>query len=207
MFSSNAILSLYLKWTGDYSVELVNYMPMAVSAVGIVGTLVLGWYSDFTRRSWHVGVLTACTAIITGSIMLKPPSDAARFFALYLNGIQYANQTVMFAWANRLTLGDAPKRSLILAAMNTVAVIFYSFWSICFYAADQAPKWTRGSVAMIVSGCFLMLGTFVVRHLETRSRKAEEECGVLGVIEVQGLDPASSLEKNGTESAIQHVKQ
>ncbi|EXJ90309.1 hypothetical protein A1O1_03408 [Capronia coronata CBS 617.96] len=205
MFSSNAILSLYLKWTGDYSVELVNYMPMAVSAVGIVCTLVLGWYSDFTRRSWHVGVLTSCTAIITGAIMLSPPNDAARMFALYLNGIQYSNQTVMFAWANRLTLDDAPKRSIILAAMNTVAVIFYSFWSISFYAADQAPKWTRGSIAMIVSGSCMMIGVFVVRYLEAKTAKNH----TLGQA-MEGIETSYSLEKGdnkgAAETAVQDVE-
>ncbi|EXJ80756.1 hypothetical protein A1O3_07040 [Capronia epimyces CBS 606.96] len=209
MFSSNAILSLYLKWTKDYSVELVNYMPMAVSAVGIVCTIVLGWYSDFTRRSWHVGVLTSCTAIITGAIMLNPPNDVARMFALYLNGIQYSNQTVMFAWANRLIIDDAPKRSIVLAAMNTVAVMFYTFWSISFYAADQAPKWRRGSIAMMVSGSCMMLGVFVVRYLEAKTlRERARVRPVEGVVE--GVDPVFSMEKGdskgGVEAAVHDVK-
>jgi MFS transporter, ACS family, pantothenate transporter len=170
MFSTNAIMNLYLKSLGTFSVIEVNYLPAAVSGVGIVATLVLGWYSDFTSRSWHVGFLTSCTAIVAGAIMLNPPNFAAKMFALYLNGCQWANQTVMFAWANRLLRDDDVKRSFILATMNTTAVIFYSFWAITFYAADQGPMWREGSIAMIVSGCCMGAGVGVVKLLENRDR-------------------------------------
>ncbi|KIV96859.1 hypothetical protein PV10_00674 [Exophiala mesophila] len=173
MFSTNAVLNLYLKWTEDYTVQMVNYMPMGVSAVGIVGTLVLGWYSDFSGGSWHVGVITSCTAIISGAIMLNPPNRAATMFALYLNGIQYANQTVMFAWASKNTFGDAPKRAIILAAMNTSAVVFYCWWPILFYAADQAPAWRAGSIAIIASAIAMLGGVLVIRHLEARRKSTE----------------------------------
>jgi ACS family pantothenate transporter-like MFS transporter len=97
MFSTNAIMNLYLKSLNRYSITEVNYIPTAVSGVGIVATLVLGWYSDFTRSSWHVGVLLSFTAITAGSIMLNPPSFSGKMFALFLNGCQWANQTVMLA--------------------------------------------------------------------------------------------------------------
>lgn len=95
MFSSNAILNIFLKYTKQYTVQQVNYIPTAVSGIAIVSTLVLGWYTDFTKKSWHVGILLSWTAIITGSIMLNPPTYGAKLFALFLNGMQYANQTVM----------------------------------------------------------------------------------------------------------------
>ncbi len=55
--------------------------------MGIVATLILGWYSDWNpRHRWHVGIFLSFTAIISGSLMLSPPSEAARFAALILNG-------------------------------------------------------------------------------------------------------------------------
>lgn len=173
MYSTNAVLNLYLKWTENYTVKMINYLPMGVSAVGIVGTLTLGWYSDFSGGSWHVGVITSCTAIISGAVMLNPPNEAATMFALYLNGIQYANQTVMFAWASKNTFGDAPKRAIILAAMNTAAVVFYCWWPILFYAADQAPKWRAGSIAIIICAFAMLAGVLVIRHLEVRRKTIE----------------------------------
>ncbi|KAJ0383024.1 hypothetical protein COL922a_011347 [Colletotrichum nupharicola] len=65
MFSTNAIMNLWLSSTGDYSVEQVNYIPTGVAGVGIVATLFLGWYSDFTKRYWHQTVLFAWANAVT----------------------------------------------------------------------------------------------------------------------------------------------
>ncbi|EOO03497.1 putative pantothenate transporter protein [Phaeoacremonium minimum UCRPA7] len=195
MFSSNAVMQLYLSSLGTFSVTKVNYMPAGVSAVGIFSTLVLGWYSDFTRRSWHIGILLSATAVTTAAIMLHPPSFAGKMFALYLNGCQYANQTVMFAWANRLVKDDENKRSFIVAAMNTSAVVFYSFWSISFYAANMAPMWRRGAIAMLVSGCLMCLGTLVVKHLEDRDAKLLEMTPGIETPADEGASDGMEVEK------------
>lgn len=123
MYSSNAIMQLWLSSTEDYSVAQFNYIPSSVSGMGIVATLVLGWYSDWnTRRRWHVGVMLSFTAIISAALMLRPPTRAAKFAALILNGFQYAGQTVMFAWANDLTRKDDAKRAIIISSMNMFSV-------------------------------------------------------------------------------------
>ncbi|ETN42740.1 uncharacterized protein HMPREF1541_01898 [Cyphellophora europaea CBS 101466] len=160
MWSTNGIFQIWLGTTGKYSVEQVNYIPTSQSGFGIVCTLLLGWYSDFnTRNRWHVGVILTITAIISGALMLNPPSDAARFVALILNGAQFAGQTVMFAWANDLTRHDDAKRSVVLASMNMFSVAVYMWWSIIFYNATQAPDWYEGSIAMICMGVFLGIVT------------------------------------------------
>lgn len=145
MFSSNAIMQLWLQSTGDYTVSQTNYIPTSVSGMGIVATLILGWYSDYgSRPRWHVGIFLSFTAIISGALFLSPPTRAARFAALILNGCQYAGQTVTFAWANDLTRDDDAKRSIVLASMNLFSVAVYLFWSILFYNTTQAPNWTEG---------------------------------------------------------------
>ena len=160
MYSSNAIMQLWLKSTKDYSVEQVNYIPTSVSGMGIVATLLLGWYSDYdTSRRWHVGILLSLTAITSGALMLSPPTRAAKFAALIINGCQFAGQTVMFAWANDLTRRDDAKRSVIIASMNMFSIAIYMWWSIVFYNATQAPDWFEGNIAMICMGAFLMVTT------------------------------------------------
>lgn len=179
MFSTNAILNLWLKSLGRYTTEEVDYIPTGVSAVGIVMTLTLGWYSDLTRQRWHVGVILSATALISGAIMLRPPSDGAKFFALFLNGAQYASQTAMFAWANDLLHEDDAKRSFILAAMNTFSVAVFMFWSILFYSTTEGPDWFEGSVAMIAMACAFFFWTVSMHYVEMRdSRK-----NVLGGVE------------------------
>lgn len=174
MFSTNAIMNLWLSSTKKYTVEQVNYIPTGVSGVGIFATLVLGWYSDFTKRQWHVGIILSFTAILSGAIMLRPPSTGAKFFALFLNGCQYASQTVLFAWANAVTREDDAKRGVILGAMNTFAIAVYMFWSLLFYSATQAPDWREGSIAMVCMGAAFFVTTICVWYLERRDRQRME---------------------------------
>lgn len=171
MFSTNAIMNLWLSYTKDYSVEDVNYIPTGVSAVGIFATIVLGMYTDYTKQRWHAGILLSFTAIISGAIMLNPPSRGGKFFALFLNGCQYAAQAALFAWANDLTKDDDAKRSIILAGMNTFAIAVYMFWSLLFYNATQVPNWRDGSIAMLVMGSMLFVSTLGVRYMEKRDQK------------------------------------
>lgn len=175
-------MNLWLSSTGDYTVAQVNYIPTGVAGVGIVGTLFLGWYADFTRKPWHVGIFLSFTAIIAGAIMLNPPSRGAKFFALFLNGCQYAGQTVMFAWANNLCREDDAKRGVILASMNTFAIAVYMFWSLIFYNATQAPNWREGSIAMLAMGAALFLTTLGVRYLERRDERKEQSDGITPIV-------------------------
>lgn len=161
-------MNLWLSHTGDYTVEQVNYIPTGIAGVGVIATLFLGWYSDFTKRPWHVGAFLSCTAIISGAIMLNPPSKEAKFFALFLNGCQYAGQTVFFAWANALVRNDDAKRGVILGAMNMFSIAVYMFWSLIFYNATQAPDWREGSIAMMCMAVATLATTMGIWYLQRR---------------------------------------
>ena len=175
MWSSNAIMQLWLKSTEEYSVEQVNYIPTSVSGMGIVATLLLGWYTDFnTRNRWHVGILLSFTAIISGALMLNPPTRGAKFAALIMNGCQFAGQTVQFAWANDLMRADDAKRSVVIASMNMFSIAIYMWWSIVFYNATQAPDWRMGSWAMIAMGLFLLVTTIATYWGQRRQERQEE---------------------------------
>jgi MFS transporter, ACS family, pantothenate transporter len=175
MFSTNAVMNIWLKSLGEYSVEQVNYIPTAIAGVGILATLILGWYSDHTRSRWQAGIFVSFTAIITGGIMIYPPSRGAKMFALFLNGCQYASQTVMFAWANDLCREDDAKRGIIIASMQTFSIAVYMFWSLLFYNATQGPMWTKGSIAMICMGVALLLNNMVIKYFERRDQKCAEK--------------------------------
>lgn len=174
MYSSNAIMQLWLKSLGEYSIPQVNYIPSSVFGLGIVATLLLGWYTDYNaRHRWHVGIFLSFTAIISGSLMLTQPTRAAKFAALILNGCQYAGQTVFFAWANDLTRKDDAKRSIVIACMNMFSVAVYLFWSLLFYNATQAPDWYKGNCAMIAMGCFTLVMTLACYFGQRRQEKKD----------------------------------
>ncbi len=201
MYSSNAIMQLWLKSTGDFSVEQVNYIPTSVSGMGIVATLVLGWYSDYNpSRRWHVGILLSFTAIISGALMLSPPTRGAKFAALIINGCQFAGQTVMFAWANDLTRTDDAKRSVVIASMNMFSVAVYLWWSLIFYNATQGPDWFKGNIAMICMGFFLLVTTLTTYFLQRRQERQQKIEAETGSSEVPV--EKKSLEADGKEISV-----
>ncbi|KAI9870780.1 MAG: hypothetical protein M1823_008642 [Watsoniomyces obsoletus] len=160
--------------------------------MGIVATLLLGWYSDYnTSRRWHVGILLSFTAILSGALMLSAPTRGAKFAALVINGCQFAGQTVMFAWANDMTRRDDAKRSVVIASMNMFSVAVYLWLSIVFYNATQAPDWFKGNIAMICMGVFLLLTTlgtmWFQKRQERQERQEREELGRTEDVAVEKL--------------------
>jgi len=124
MFADNAILNQYLKYLKTYSVEQINYIPTAVSGIAIVSNLLFSWYADWfkdSRGRIHVGILLSATGLITGAIMLNPPSINAKLFALFLNGVQLGFRSVLFAWANDICRKDDAKRAIVLGFMNAMS--------------------------------------------------------------------------------------
>lgn len=121
LFADNGILPIYLKYLKRYTIPQINYIPTAVNGIAILTVLFGGWYSEYYKQQggrWHVGLLLSFTAIITGAIMLNPPSVNAKLFALFLNGVQLGFRNVLFAWGNDLCRKDDAKRAIVLGAMN-----------------------------------------------------------------------------------------
>ncbi|KAH8892658.1 MFS general substrate transporter [Thozetella sp. PMI_491] len=173
MYADNSILALWLKSLGTYTVQQINYMPTAVYALAAVSILVCSWYADYFRNRngrVHVGIFLSITAIISGAIMLKPPNHGAKFFALYLNGIELGYRAVTFAWANEIMRMDDGKRAIVIGMMNAMTIAFYIFWTLLFYNTTQGPDWYMGNIAMICTGVAMIFSALAVRFMERRSK-------------------------------------
>ncbi|KAL6232364.1 hypothetical protein BDW75DRAFT_22444 [Aspergillus navahoensis] len=159
-FSSNSLLSLYMKShpTIHYSVAQLNNYPTGVPAVGIVSTLFWATLTDLLGgRRYIVGYFIGITGIITSILILtRFDSTATVFGAYYWAGAVYACQATFFAWCNdAMRFQEERHRSVVIASMNLGNNAVNAWWSILFYSADLAPRFTRGMYAMI--GCSVAL--------------------------------------------------
>ncbi|KAL4988854.1 major facilitator superfamily domain-containing protein [Aspergillus falconensis] len=159
-FSSNALLSLYMKshHTIHYSVAQLNNYPTGVPAVGIISTLFWATLTDLLGgKRYIVGYFIGITGIITAVLILtRFDSTATVFGAYYWAGAVYACQATFFAWCNdAMRLQEERHRSVVIASMNLGNNAVNAWWSILFYSADLAPRFTRGMYAMI--GCSVAL--------------------------------------------------
>jgi MFS transporter, ACS family, pantothenate transporter len=146
-FSSNSLLALYMKAhpTHKYTVPQLNDYPTGVPAVGIVSTLFWATLTDFMGgKRYLVGYWIGITGIITSAMILAPGSTTVMHFAAYYwAGSVYACQATFFAWANDvLRYEEDSLRAVVIASMNMGSNAVNAWWSIIFYSANLAPKFT-----------------------------------------------------------------
>ncbi|OJJ06504.1 hypothetical protein ASPVEDRAFT_140933 [Aspergillus versicolor CBS 583.65] len=176
-FSSNTLLALYMKAhpTIKYSVAQLNNYPTGVPAVGILSTLFWATLTDFLGgKRYIVGYFIGITGVATSALILaRFDSTATVFGAYYWAGAVYACQATFFAWANdAMRSRDARQRSVVIASMNLGNNAVNAWWSIIFYSADLAPRFTRGMWAMIGCSIALALWTTAILVQTTREEKA-----------------------------------
>ncbi len=142
-FSSNALLSIYMKSTKRYSVPQLNNYPTGVPAVGIISTLFWAILTDFLGgKRYIVGYWIAATGIATSAMILAPSANVTTIFAAYYwAGSVYACQATFFAWANdALRWEEDGMRAVVIGSMNAGSNAVNAWWSLLFYSADFAPK-------------------------------------------------------------------
>ncbi|OCL12252.1 MFS general substrate transporter [Glonium stellatum] len=178
-FSSNSLLALYMKAhpTHKYTVSQLNNYPTGVPAVGIVSTLSWATLTDFMGgKRYLVGYWIGITGIITSAMILAPGSTTAvHFAAYYWAGSVYACQATFFAWANDVLRHEEDSlRAVVIASMNMGSNAVNAWWSIIFYSANLAPKFTRGMWAMIACSIALAVWTTGMLYMTRRDEKGRK---------------------------------
>ena len=179
-FSSNSLLSLYLKYyqtARSYTINELNNWPTGVPAVGIVSTLFWATLTDFlSGKRYLVGYWIAITGIVTSAMILDPHAKSATIFAAYYwAGSVYACQATFFAWANdAMRFEEDSLRAVVIASMNAGSGAVNAWWSLLFYAADDAPGFTKGMWAMIATCIALAVWTTGLVWVTMRVDKRRE---------------------------------
>ncbi|KAJ7591205.1 major facilitator superfamily domain-containing protein [Mycena floridula] len=195
-FGSNNIMGQFLKAIGGYTVEQIDYYPSGVTAFAIASTIVCAVLTDRSQARWPVLIYMAVACIISAICLLvwSSPIDL-KFFAYYLGkcnlpsfrvylnfislaGASYAGQATTFAWANQICASDSQERGIVLASMNMWNNVVNAWWPLLFYRATDAPRFKKGSIAMICVSLATVVITWLVYFMEKRENvhaSADEE--------------------------------
>ncbi|KAK7020533.1 MFS general substrate transporter [Favolaschia claudopus] len=172
---SNSLMALWMKASVEpkYTIQHINYYPAGGTAVAIVSLLATAIWTDYTHKRYQVNFLIAVSMLISSVILLvyTPISTAGKFFAFYLAGVSYSGQASNFGWANDIARDDDEERSIILAAMNCGSNAVNAWWSIVFFPANEAPRWRKGMISIIVLVPILVLLTIGTRFLQLRDQR------------------------------------
>ncbi|KAJ7449911.1 major facilitator superfamily domain-containing protein [Mycena latifolia] len=188
---SNSLMALWMKASVDpkYTVQNINYYPAGGTAVAIIALLGTAVWTDYTNKRYQVNILIAACMLISSVILLvyTPISTGGKFFAFYLSGVSYAGQASNFGWCNDLARDDDQERATILAAMNMMSNAFNAWarhclrcWSIVFFPANEAPRWRKGMISIIVLAPIMVILTVGTRFLQRRDQQRAEHAGSRG---------------------------
>ncbi|KAK2597341.1 hypothetical protein QQS21_006037 [Conoideocrella luteorostrata] len=167
----NNVMQLWMASRG-YSVIQQNNYPTAQYATAIVATLIYTILSDRIRSRWECSMCIGVTFVIGSAILVAHPStDAGYFFAFYLLGTTYAPQALWYSWMADLTAHDIQLRAITTGFMNSFDFAFVSWWPLIFYPVTDAPEYTRGYIASLVTGALTIPFIALIAILEKRGRK------------------------------------
>lgn len=169
-FASNSVFSLWLQSFG-YSVENRNHYPMGVYGVGILANFIFCYYIDWKKGKghWKAGIVIAGMMLLSTILFIaKPLSKNYVFASQYISGFSYAGQPVFFSWANTVCYNDLEERAVVLASMNMFSNAVNAWWSLLFYGASTAPKFTKGCYAMFATAISSAIVCCIMRYLQGR---------------------------------------
>ncbi|ORY90219.1 MFS general substrate transporter [Leucosporidium creatinivorum] len=179
---SNSLQALWMKsrnasGLASYSVPQINYWPQGATAVAIMALLVTAVWTDYTQKRYQVNLFISVCLLVSGSILLAYPSESvgALMFAFYLAGVSFAGQASNFGWANDICRKDEQERGIVLASMNMFSNAFNSWWSIVFFPANDAPRWRRGMISIIVLCPIMVVLTCTARWLQLRDERKDAQ--------------------------------
>ncbi|KAG6837968.1 hypothetical protein H0H93_008362 [Arthromyces matolae] len=78
-------------------------------------------------------------------------------------------------WANQICSDDDQERAVVLASMNMWNNVVNAWWPLLFYKATDAPRFTKGMIAMICVSVATLAVTWFVWYMERREHKVKRE--------------------------------
>lgn len=148
--------------------------------MAIATTLLCATLTDIRKiPRWTVNIFMSVVLLFVAIVLLnyRHISFGLRFAAFTLSGVGYAGQASNFAWANIVCAADEQERAVVIASMNLWSNVVQAWWSIVFYAADLAPTWRRGWIAMICVCVLTTVIALVVRHLDYKEQRRQRQRG------------------------------
>ncbi|KAJ4307788.1 hypothetical protein N0V84_012492 [Fusarium piperis] len=157
-------MGIWVKSTGQYSVELINILPTGTQLMAIVvGILVPQFVMVYPI--W-MPVLFTGTILIFSNICLRIwyIPVGMKFAAWFLMGFNSCVTPMLFPFVHLIMKDDNEAKSFTTGAMMTVGWSFFTWYNIVVFPITEGPRWTRGFTASICL-CVIWVSLFLTGYL------------------------------------------
>ncbi|KAI0132616.1 major facilitator superfamily transporter [Xylariales sp. AK1849] len=164
-------MSLWLKAKG-LSVEQINIIPTAASAVQLVLTVSFAIVSDaIQRRARIMSVSTFLGGFAALCLAIWNIPDGLKWFAFLLQRAAVPYGPLSMSWANEICGGDAEERAVVIGVMNTLGYAFNAWVPLLTYPQVDSPKFTKGFIYSTVAFGAQAIITGIVAFMYKRDQK------------------------------------
>jgi ACS family pantothenate transporter-like MFS transporter len=162
--------NVWLKYTGQWSVEQVNLLPTARYGAQIFFTLSYAWASDSLKIRWPVIVVAASIALIGTTILAVWPADntPAMMVGWYLTFLETGAGALFIAWINEICSYSAEHRLIIIGFVETISFTFYAWVPLLAYNTADASHFPVGYKLAAMFFTVEILLTLVIAYAAKR---------------------------------------
>ncbi|PVH72722.1 pantothenate transporter [Cadophora sp. DSE1049] len=185
--SGTQYFNLWLK-SEKFSVEMVNIIPTAGSAIQVVASFLFGAISDFTGQRKHAANSVMVILMISNIILsIWNVPRAALLFAFFLSYVGISAQPIIISWGHELTQHNAELRQLLVATGNIFTYVFSAWLPLVLFPTYDAPKYDYGYQILLLFGGISIASTYLLDYLYKRELKRNKtrvtESGLVVIVE------------------------
>ncbi|CAH0027048.1 unnamed protein product [Clonostachys rhizophaga] len=157
-------MGIWVKSTGQYSVELINILPTGTQLMAIVcGILVPQFVMVYPI--W-MPVLFSGTILLFSNICLRIwyIPTGMKFATWFLMGFNSCITPMLFPFVHLIMKDDNEAKSFTTGAMMTVGWAFFTWYNVVVFPVTEGPQWTRGFTASICL-CVVWVSLFLTGYV------------------------------------------
>ncbi|KAI2604680.1 MFS general substrate transporter [Hypoxylon sp. NC1633] len=164
-------MALWLKAKGE-SVERINIIPTASSAIQLVLTVSFAILSDATHhRASVMSISTFLGGFAALVLAIWNIPDGLKWFAFLLQRASVPYGPLSMSWANEICGADAEERAIVIGIMNSLGYAFFAWVPLLTYPQLDSPMFRKGFIFSTAAFVAQAVITATVAYMYKRDQK------------------------------------
>ncbi|KAK9473859.1 major facilitator superfamily domain-containing protein [Dipodascopsis tothii] len=171
--SYTGYFNLWLSSLKDLSVQQVNLIPTAGSALSLISCGIMPVISDKYRIRWQFGALSSGFCLL-GAILLSVwyLPEGVLMFANLVPNLGAPGQPIIIAWMSESFQDNTELRSMIIGFGNVIDYAFQAWIPLVVYQTNQAPHYKYGyQISAMIYALHIISIVMFSFHVKSYHRK------------------------------------
>ncbi|ORY62443.1 major facilitator superfamily transporter [Pseudomassariella vexata] len=168
-------MSIWLKAKG-LSVQQINIIPTAASAIQLVLTVSFAMVSDAIRHRARIMSLSTFLGGFAALVLaIWNIPDGLKWFAFLLQRAAVPYGPLSISWANEICGADAEERAIVIGIMNSLGYAFNAWLPLLTYPQVDSPTFKKGFIFSVAAFVAQAVITAAVAFMYKRDQKRAKQ--------------------------------